>query len=223
MSRRAPSLVILDFDGVVADSEAIANQALADYLTRLGHPTTFEQSIRMFMGRRHADTLAGIVRITGKPIPDDFEETYRAPTRVKMRETVQPVPGVAAFLAGHRHLARCVASSSSHEWLNHCVDRFGLRHEIGDHLFSATEVTNGKPAPDIFLHAARGMGHPPEASVVLEDSVAGVQGAVAAGMRVIGFLGGSHILDGHGEALAAAGAHHLARTFEEVARLIGEV
>lgn len=222
MRWRRPSLVILDFDGVVADSEAIANRALADYLTQLGHPTTLEDSIRLFMGRRYADTLATIVRITGQPIPTDFEDTYRAPTRVLMRETVQPVRGVVAFLAAHRHLARCVASSSSHEWLNHCVDRFGLRHELGDRLFSATEVKTGKPAPDIFLHAASTMGHAPEAAVVLEDSVAGVQGAVAAGMRVIGFLGGSHILDGHGEALEAAGAHHLARSFEEVARLIGD-
>lgn len=222
MSRRAPSLVILDFDGVVADSEAIANQALADYLTRLGHPTTLEQSIRMFMGRRYADTLASIVRITGKPIPDDFEETYRAPTRVLLRETVQPVRGVVEFLSSHRHLERCVASSSTHEWLNHCVDRFGLRPDLGGRLYSATEVKTGKPAPDIFLHAASRMGHAPEAAVVLEDSVAGVEGAVAAGMRVIGFLGGSHILDGHGEALTAAGAHAIARSFEEVARLIGD-
>ena len=72
-TKLAPSLIIFDFDGVVADSEAIANQALADYLTGLGHPTTLDDSIRMFMGRRYADTLAGIVTYTGQPVPEDFE------------------------------------------------------------------------------------------------------------------------------------------------------
>lgn len=214
-------LLILDFDGVVADSETIANQALADYLTSIGHPTTLDDSMRLFMGKRHADTLAAIVRYTGKPIPDDFEQTYRSRARVVMRETVQPIPGVAAFLAAHGHIAKCVASSSSREWLDHCVDRFGFRPAFGDNLFSATLVANGKPAPDIFLHAAAAMNADPAATVVIEDSPTGVQGAVAAGMHVIGFLGGSHIRDGHADKLRRAGAHAIAESYDDVPDLLG--
>jgi HAD superfamily hydrolase (TIGR01509 family) len=214
------SLLIFDFDGVVADSETIANQALADYLTRIGFPTTLDDSIRMFMGKRHADTIAGIVRYTGRPLPADFEQDYRARVRVLMRETVLPVPGVKQFLDRHTEIAKCVASSSSREWLDHCVDKFGFRTAFGDNLFSATLVANGKPAPDIFLHASRAMNSTPAATVVIEDSPAGVQGAVAAGMHVVGFLGGSHIRPGHADKLRAAGAHAIADGFDEVAAIV---
>ena len=219
-ARRAPALLIFDFDGVVADSETIANQALADYLTSIGHPTTLDDAMRLFMGKRHADTLAAIVRYIGRPIPDSFETDYRANVRVVMRRDVQPIPGVAAFLDQHLHLPKCVASSSSREWLDHCVDRFGFRHAFGDNLFSATLVANGKPAPDIYLLAAREMKATPPTTIVIEDSPTGVQGAVAAGMTVIGFLGGSHIRTGHADKLRTAGAHTIAADFDEVAHFM---
>lgn len=215
-----PSLLIFDFDGVVADSESIANQSLADYLTAKGHPTTLDDAIRLFLGKRHVDTLAEIVRYTGQPLPDDFETAYRAQVKVQMRRDVQPVDGVAQFLEANGHVPRCVASSSGREWLDHCVDKFTFRRHFGDNLFSATLVANGKPAPDIFLLAAERMGAAPAATVVLEDSVLGVQGAVAAGMHVIGFLGGSHIRPGHGERLLEAGAHRLANSYHDVAGLL---
>src|SRR5262249_61145396 len=98
------------------------------------------------------------------------------------------------------------------------VDKFGLRPHFGLNLFSAAEVANGKPAPDIFLYAARRMGVSPEACLV--DSPAGITGALAAGMTTVGFLGGSHVLDGHAERLRLAGVHHLARNFAEVTRLL---
>jgi HAD superfamily hydrolase (TIGR01509 family) len=222
---RRPRLVIFDFDGVVADSETIANQALADYLTAKGHPTSLDDAIRLFMGKRHQDTLAEIVRYTGQPLPDDFETAYRAEVRVRMRRDVGPVAGVAALLADPLLPARCVASSSSLEWLEHCVQKFGLGGAFGDRLFSATMVANGKPAPDIFLHAAAEMGVPPTDTWVLEDSVLGVTGAMAAGMHVIGFLGGSHIADEraahvHGAKLQLAGAHRLARDHGDVAAML---
>ncbi len=217
---RNPSLIIFDFDGVVADSETIANQALANYLTSIGHPTTLDDSMRMFMGKRHADTLDAIVRYIGRPLPDSFETGYRAGVRVTMREQVVPIPGVQVFLDEHTSVPKCVASSSSREWLDHCVEKFALRPQFGDNLFSATLVRNGKPAPDIYLYAAQAMAAQPVSTVVLEDSPTGVIGAVAAGMHVIGFLGGSHIRPGHADKLIAAGAHAIAETFDEVARII---
>jgi beta-phosphoglucomutase-like phosphatase (HAD superfamily) len=114
----------------------------------------------------------------------------------------------------------CVASSSSRGWLDHCVDKFGLRSHFGDNLFSATEVQNGKPAPDIFLLAAARMGIEPRAAVVIEDSPTGVMGAKAAGMTTIGFLGGSHRRDGFAERLMAAGADAIAEDYGAVQRLL---
>ncbi|MEQ1615480.1 MAG: HAD family phosphatase [Hyphomicrobiaceae bacterium] len=214
------SLLIFDFDGVVADSETIANQALADYLSSIGHPTSLDDAMRLFMGKRHADTLAAIVRYIGRPIPDNFETDYRAKIRVTMRREVQPISGVAAFLDRHHHVSKCVASSSSREWLDHCVDRFGFRPAFGNNLFSATLVANGKPAPDIYLLAAREMNATPPTTIVIEDSPTGVLGAVAAGMTVIGFLGGSHIRAGHADKLRTAGAHAIAENFEEVEHVV---
>lgn len=216
----APRLIIFDFDGVVADSEAIANQALADYLTSLGKPTTLDDSIRMFMGKRFEDTKRLAVEWLGRDIPDTFEQDYRAKTRVIMRRDVGPVAGATAFLDDHGHIARCVASSSSIEWLDHCVDKFGMRDHFGRNLFSATAVKHGKPAPDIFLHAAKQMDADTDTALVIEDSPAGVTGAKAAGMTVIGFLGGSHSRDGHRERLEAAGADHIARSYDDIRRLL---
>ncbi len=220
-ARRAhPSLLILDFDGVVADSETIANALLAESITEIGVPTTMDDCIRHFMGKRWEDCRLAIVDWIGAPLPEDFEDRHRTRSRVAMRRDVGPVAGVAAFLDEHPHLARCVASSSSPEWLDHCVDKFGMRSHFGTNLFSATKVANGKPAPDIFLLAASSMNAAPESCVVIEDSPSGVIGARAAGMTVIGFLGASHIRDGHAERLRTAGAHHLAADYAEVARLV---
>lgn len=215
-----PQLIIFDFDGVVADSETIANQALADYITSLGRPTTLDESIHMFMGKRFADVQSAVEAWLGRPLPATMEQDYRAKTRVVMRRDVGPVAGVAAFLDGHRHMARCVASSSSIEWLDHCVDKFGMRPHFGKNLFSATAVRHGKPAPDIFLYAAQQMAAEAQATLVIEDSPAGVTGAKAAGMTVIGFLGGSHSRDGHRERLEAAGADHIAHSYDDVRRLL---
>ncbi|MEZ5815951.1 MAG: HAD-IA family hydrolase [Hyphomicrobiaceae bacterium] len=221
LSRRAPALVIFDFDGVVADSEMLANTLLADSITtHLGKPTTLDDSIRLFMGKRWEDCRSAIVDWVGAPLPEGFEERHRARSKAIMRRDVGPVAGLVSFLEASGHLPRCVASSSSPEWLNHCVEKFGVRHHFGDRLYSATQVANGKPAPDIFFHAARSMGAAPEDCVVLEDSPTGVLGARAAGMTVIGFLGASHIRDGHAARLAEAGAHHLAEDYRAVARLL---
>lgn len=216
-----PRLIIFDFDGVVADSETIANANLAAYLTELGRPTTFEDCLREFVGKRHEDMLKAVDRWLGRPRPPTFSEGLRARSREKMRNEVQPVAGVAAFLATIPQHPKCVASSSSYDWLDHCVDKFGFRTHFERNLFSATEVANGKPAPDIFLLAAARMGVEAGECLVIEDSPTGVLGARAAGMRTIGFLGGSHVRPGLAERLEAAGAVATARTYDEVAQLAG--
>jgi HAD superfamily hydrolase (TIGR01509 family) len=215
-----PELIILDFDGVVVDSELLSNTLLAEFLTQEGLPTTVDDAISRYMGRRWPDIQARIRSEFARPLDDAFFERYRAFEDGRMRREVTAVAGVQAFLARHAHRKFCVASSSNISWLDHGVDRHGLRSFLGRNLFSATEVKNGKPAPDIFLHAASQMGVAPEQCAVLEDSAAGVQGGVAAGMMTIGFLGGRHIRAGHGDKLQAAGAHFLARTYDDVVHIL---
>ena len=215
-----PQLVILDFDGVVADSELLSNTLWAEFLTAEGLATTPEQSMARYMGRRHEDNMKRIADDFGRPLPSSFRDRMRTFTGDRMRNDVQAVPSVAAFLAANSAQRFCVASSSSLEWLDHGTEKFGLRPHLGRNLFSGSQVANGKPAPDIFLLAASRMGVEPHHCAVIEDSPAGVQGAVAAGMTAIGFLGGAHIRDGHSAILEAAGAHALARSFGEVAGLL---
>lgn len=214
-------LIVFDFDGVVADSELLANTLLADYLTLLGKPTTVDDSIRLFMGKRSQDVAALVVEWVGRTGIENFSESYRDFSRPRMLTEVLPVSGVRAFLDQTKHVPRCVASSSRLQWIEHNVDKFGFRSHFGTNLFSATEVANGKPAPDIFLLAASRMGIKPARCLVLEDSPAGVMGARAAGMTAVGFVGGSHVRGDHRERLKAAGASAIAETYGDVARLLG--
>lgn len=217
-------LIILDFDGVVVDSELLSNSLVAEFLTKSGVPTTTEQAMTRYMGRRWADIEARIAQdhlaATGRPAAPDFMTQYRTFENGRMRRDVLAVPGVATFLAAHAATRFCVASSSTPDWLEHGADKFNLRPFLGTNLFSATLVKRGKPAPDIFLYAADRMGVAPHKCAVIEDSAAGVEGAVAAGMTAIGFLGGAHIRKGHDDKLLAAGAHAIANTFGEVAQLL---
>lgn len=215
-----PRLVIFDFDGVIADSEVLANQFLAEFLTLEGLPTTFEQSLERYKGRRWTDTATRISAAMGRPLDDTFQERYRAFTGGRMRTDVGPVLGVDQFLADQSHRELCVASSSTFDWLNHCVEKFGFRPHLGSNLFSSTILERGKPAPDVFLHAASQMQHTPANCIVIEDSPAGIEGARAAGMTAIGFLGGSQARATDGEKLRAAGAHQIVSNYVDLSRLL---
>ena len=146
---KPPQLIILDFDGVVADSELLSNTLWAQYLTQEGLPTTVEQSIERYMGRRMSDNHARIRQDFGRPLPADFFERMRLFEDGRMRSEVQAVGGIVELLEANSGIARfCVASSSSMGWLDHGTDKFNLRAHLGRNLFSGTEVANGKPAPD---------------------------------------------------------------------------
>ena len=184
-------LVIFDNDGVLVDSEPLANQLLADYLTELGFPTTLEESYRDFMGAA-AHTVHDVVaaRFDGAVLPAGFDEDFHALVFATFRERLTAVPGAAELLKRVQEsgVPYCVASSASHEWIRTALTKTGLSGFFTEEqLFSAQDVGRGKPAPDLFLHAARTMGVPPERCAVLEDSPFGVQAARAAGMDVYGY------------------------------------
>ena len=212
-----PELIIFDFDGVIADSETLSNELLAEFLTLEGVPTSVDDSMRLFMGRRWSDNLARIATHLGRPLDGDFDDRFRGHTRGRMRSEVQPVAGVRDFIATFSHVPQCIASSSSHDWLNHTTQRFDLGHVFKERMFSGTEVANGKPAPDLFLLAAERMGVNAARAIVIEDSPAGIEGARAAGMTAIGLTAGSHAGNGLEAKLIAAGAHRVFATYAGLA------
>lgn len=208
-------LIVYDFDGVIAESEVLANTVLADFVTELGVDTTVEDSYRLYMGRCFADVMTAVEATIGRPLPAAFPEDFQTRTLARFRSELQAVEGARDYIRAFEHLPRCIASSSSPDRLALCLDVLGLKAEFGRNVFSASEVPRGKPHPDIFLHAAGRMGAVPADCIVIEDSPSGVEAGVAAGMTVIGLLAGSHIQPGHGKRLEAAGAHRLATTFRD--------
>ncbi|MCX5391426.1 HAD family phosphatase [Streptomyces sp. NBC_00094] len=183
-------LVIFDNDGVLVDSEPLSNTLLAGYLTELGHPTSYEESVRDYMGSAMHRIHELVEERTGKRLPVDFDETFHARVFAAFQRELEAVAGAAEVLKGlaEAGVPYCVASSGSHERIRVGHRKTGLDAWFRDEIvFSAEDVGRGKPEPDLFLYAASRMGVVPERCVVVEDSRLGVQAAVAAGMDVYGF------------------------------------
>jgi HAD superfamily hydrolase (TIGR01549 family) len=213
------SAIIFDFDGVIADSEAIANTVLAEIVTGLGHPTTLDQSLARYSGSRWADVIAEIEAAIGKPLPSDFSGQLKLATLDRFRTDLKEVSGATNFIRRFSHIPRCIASSSSIDRLQLCLSVLELEAEFGNHVFSADMVARGKPHPDIFLFAAGKLGVSPNECLVIEDSAGGIRAAVAAGMTAIGLCAASHIREGHDLKLRDAGAVHLAHSWSDVEHL----
>ncbi|NEA44927.1 HAD family hydrolase [Streptomyces sp. SID10815] len=183
-------LILFDNDGVLVDSEPISNRLMAEYLTELGHPTSYEDSLRDYMGAAMHRIHDLVLERTGRRLPDDFDDVFHARVFAAFERELKPVPGAAEVLEklAAEGRAYCVASSGSHQRIRIGHRTTGLdRWFEDDRLFSSQDVGRGKPAPDLFLHAAERMGVAPERCLVVEDSPLGVQAALAAGMDVYGF------------------------------------
>jgi len=173
---------------VLVDSEPISNRVLAELLTDAGLPMTPEESIAAFMGRAWK-TIEGLVaERMGAPLPDGFRRRYLDAMFAAFETELVPVPGVLEALDAIA-LPSCVASSGSHEKMRFTLGHTGLLERFDGRMFSATEVEHGKPAPDLFLHAAAAMGWEPAECAVVEDSGAGVEAARRAGMTAFGYAG----------------------------------
>jgi HAD superfamily hydrolase (TIGR01509 family) len=208
-------LVIFDCDGVLVDSEVISCQAHADVLSSFGYPITAAQVFDRFLGRSAKQARIEVEAELGRALPDDFTARLQERLFRAFEADLEAVIGITEALDAI-DLPVCVASSGSHERMRISLGTVGLYDRFAPHIFSSSQVANGKPAPDLFLFAAMQMGAAPTACVVVEDSVAGITGAVAAGMTVLGFHGGSHCGPDHAAALQAAGA---AATFGDMGQL----
>ena len=201
--------VIFDCDGVLVDTELISNTVLAGLLTDAGLPTTLELCLRDYRGRSVTSVMALAARRHGAPLPADLADRYYAETEARFAVSLKPIAGVVAALDAI-DLPMCVASSGPHHKMAVTLRVTGLWERFEGRIFSAPEVAHGKPAPDLFLHAARAMGFDPQTTAVVEDSVPGVQAARAAGMRALAFAA-----DTDPAALADAGGE----VFDDMARL----
>ena len=212
-----PGLIVFDCDGVLVDSEVLSIKALTQVLNAAGIDIAYERVARYF-GLKQADILLKISEETGKDVGDALAAEIWPATRVIFERELQPMPGIIPFLERRPGVKRCVASSSSLERIHTSLGLTGLAPYFGDSVFSSTQVARGKPAPDLVLFAAASMGVDPADCFVIEDSRFGVQGALAAGMRPIGFTGGSHMEPHHAQVLKDAGAIVVAEDFEAVER-----
>jgi HAD superfamily hydrolase (TIGR01509 family) len=210
-------LIIFDCDGVLVDSEVISCRVHADVLTRYGYPITADEVHRRFLGRSARDATIEVERELGRPLAESYDLERRTTLLAALADTVEALPYLHATLDAID--ARiCVASSAAHDKIFTTLSRVGLYARFAPNIFSGSQVSFGKPAPDLFLFAARQMAAVPEQCLVIEDSIPGITGALAAGMTVLGFHGGSHCRPGYGEELRAAGA---LLTFDDMRQLPG--
>ena len=197
-----PDLVIFDCDGVLVDSEPLANAVLARALSAEGLVMDVAESRRRYVGLSMATVITRVEAELGRPLPPGWLDALQQETFATFRASLRPVPGVAAAIDAIRAagLPVCVASSGSLDKMGVTLGLTGLAERFGGRLFSSSMVARGKPFPDLFLHAAASMGVAPQRAVVVEDSLPGVEAACAAGMRALAYAS-----DGDPAALAAQG------------------
>jgi HAD superfamily hydrolase (TIGR01509 family) len=215
-------LVIFDCDGVLVDSEVISCRAHSETLSRHGYSITADQVLDRFLGVSDRDARLIIEAELGRSLPLDFETQVKQATLQFYADDLRALPHVGEAIAAI-DLPKCVASSGTPEKIRHGLSCAGLYDLLAPHIFSASQVERGKPAPDLFLFAARQMQASPARCLVIEDSIPGVTGAVAAGMTVLGFHGGSHCRPGDGDRLRAAGAVGAFDDMRQLPALIGRI
>ncbi len=215
----APKLVIFDCDGVLVDTEPIANEKLAEFLSDLGLVLSRDECRRQFQGKTIEDVCRHVADLLDQPFDPSLPARVRRTIEDAVAIDVKPVPGVIALV--HRvaasDISYCVASSGSVPKMHSTLGPVGLLPLMKDVLFSAQDVGRGKPHPDIFLTAAAAMGHRCEDAVVIEDSLSGVQAGVAAGARVLGYAGDPFT---DADALRNEGAE-IVHDMEDIGDLIG--
>ncbi len=219
-TERPVACVLSDCDGVIVDSEVIADRILIEVLGDAFGRDDLEALSKDLFGLRVIDIIQAMEVKVGQPL--------RLERRLELQQRIdgfvaERAPAMPETAEVYRALGLPVAvvSNSAFPRLHRCVERAGLLPLVGRHLYSAEDVGRPKPAPDAYAHAARQLGVPPADCLVIEDSVTGVRAACAAGMRVLGFLGGSHIAEGHMQRLSEAGAIALFTDMRELPLLLG--
>ncbi|ACM25753.1 HAD-IA family hydrolase [Agrobacterium sp. SHOUNA12C] len=200
-------LIIFDCDGVLVDSEIIAAEVESKLLTDAGYPISTEEMGERFAGMTWQNILFQVEREASIPLSASLLDKSEKLLDLKLASDVKAIPGVPLALS-RLPMPRCICSNSSSARLNMMLTKVGYKELFAPHIYSAKDLgaDRVKPKPDIFLHGAKQMNVSPANTIVVEDSVHGVQAARAAGMRVIGFTGASHTYPSHADKLTDAGA-----------------
>ncbi|WP_417271085.1 HAD family hydrolase [Celeribacter sp.] len=212
-------LICFDCDGVLIASERLAAETTAECLAEFGVELTTDEVLATLLGKTAKDSAAYIRATFGVELPATYQELYTREVYQRFREQLQPVAGIAQVLEALR-LPSCVTSNSGHERLALTLGLTGLAAHFGPRVFSADDVAQGKPAPDLFYFAAQRMGVEAQNCLVIDDSPTGIAGAVAAGARAIGFTGGGHTTPDHADQLMAAGAFCTVATAQDLIPLL---
>jgi HAD superfamily hydrolase (TIGR01509 family) len=216
-----PNLIIFDCDGVLVDSEIIAARIEAELLTLAGYEISAEELAETYAGLTFKDIMLRVEEKSAIPFQASLIDRAEAMVDRKLRSDVRAIDGVREAVATVT-TQRCICSNSPSERIEFILEKVGLLPFFAGRIFSALETPTGKtkPAPDVFLLAAEKLNANPENTFVIEDSVHGVAGARAAGMRVIGFTGAGHSYPGHADALTEAGAETVIRRWAELKSVI---
>ncbi|MBI3678213.1 MAG: HAD family phosphatase [Proteobacteria bacterium] len=218
--------ILFDCDGVLVESETLAHEIETDVLAAIGLHYDAREFRERFMGMSDKAFWAaldedGIARL-GRPVTEEIRGPIKRRMRQAVMEQLTEVAGALACVSAVPHL-KAVASSSTTEGLEIKLRKVGLWDHFAPHVYSAEHVTHAKPAPDLFLHAAKALDVMPEHCLVLEDSVNGVLAGRAAGMRVWGFTGGGHMDEAAGRKLAASGAERVVASWVEAQSLFAGI
>jgi beta-phosphoglucomutase-like phosphatase (HAD superfamily) len=211
-----PDLVIFDCDGVLVDSEIIANGVMAECLNEAGVMLNVEQTMAFGVGKSAIAVATAVKTEFGVTLPANFFEDMGVRIIAAYPGKLRPMDGISELLIALK-LKRCVASNSPIARVRQALTTTGLMPHFDPHIYSAAMVARSKPAPDLFLHAAEQQGIRPDRCLVIEDSLSGVAAALAAGIPIVGFVGGSHIRPGHADAMREAGCIEVFSRMEDVA------
>ena len=214
--------IIFDFDGVLLESEYAGGVQLAAGFTAVGHPTTVQQALDRFVGLSGQNFVDALEAHYGGPLPSEF---YRAREAEDVRVLAEGLTAVVGAIDFVRALPidwpRAIASSSTTHWIKTHLAHIGLRNAFGAHIYSGREhVARGKPAPDIYLHAAKQLGIDIARTLIIEDSPVGVTGAVVSGAQVVGLAVGQHCGPDHEAVLRRAGAPIVVHDFAAIADMV---
>lgn len=207
-------LVIFDCDGVLVDSELITNRIFAGMLNEMGIPVSLDDMFEQFVGRSMPQCLELTAELLGRPVPDGFLPEFEARAAAALKSELKAVPDIEEVLAT-MGIPFCVASSGTHEKMHTTLGVTGLLPKFQGKMYSVTEVAKSKPAPDVFLYAARQSGVDASACAVIEDTPTGVRAGVAAGMTVFGYCALTPQ-----QRLIAAGAHYTFERMRDLPELI---
>jgi len=219
MANESVQALICDCDGVIVDSEVVAERALVSALSEFAPPGQVAGVIRELFGRSTDEVLALIEQRFGIVLPEQFEETLYVEIEELIATTAEPIAGVRSALESI-DLPLAVVSNSTHASVSNSVRRAGLERRIAGRIFTAEMVGVPKPAPEVYLRAVSELQTPAARCLAIEDSAAGVQSAVAAGVPVVGFVGASHIPAGHADRLLSLGAIGVLERMSELPPLV---